>query len=143
MKLIFQIAAGIILAVVIMYGAMVAYSNYQLKEVAEALKLEQLKATQFLENQRKVLELQQAKKAELRQKQQAKIEELRQERQAVINEQAARQQKINAAWNRYYKEPYNCKHPSSQNEYTWCGNYKRSEKKKFLDLLSQGKIVVG
>jgi len=115
-----------------MYGAMVAYSNYQLKEVAEALKLEQLKATQFLENQRKVLELQQAKKAELRQKQ-----------QAVINEQAARQQKINAAWNRYYKEPYNCKHPSSQNEYTWCGNYKRSEKKKFLDLLSQGKIVVG
>jgi len=132
MKLVFQIAAGIILAVVIMYGAMAAYSNYQLKQVAEVLKLEQLKVTQFLENQRKVLGLQQSKK-----------EELRQQQQTVINEKAARQQKINAAWNRYYKEPYNCSRPSSQNEYVWCGNHKRDEKKKFLELLAQGKIIVG
>jgi len=62
MKPIFQIAAGIILAVVIMYGAMAAYSNYQLKQVADVLKLEQFKVTQFFENQRKALGLQQPKK---------------------------------------------------------------------------------
>jgi len=132
MKLIFQIAAGIILAVVIMYGALRVYTNYQLNQVADVLKLEQFKATQFLENQRKVLGLQQFKQ-----------EELRQQQQTVTNEKSLRQQKVNAAWNRYYKEPYNCSHPSSQNEYVWCGNHKRDEKKKFLDLLSQGKIIVG
>lgn len=132
MKLVFQIAAGIILAVVIMYGAMVAYSNYQLKQVAGILKLEQLKATQFLEKQRQELGFQRTRQ-----------EELRQQQQKALNERAARQKKINGAWNRYYKEPYNCQQPSSQKEFTWCGNYKAGEKRKFLDLLAQGKIIVG
>jgi len=132
MKLIFQIAAGIILAVVIMYGALRVYTNYQLDQVAEILKLEQFKATQLLENQRKVLGLQQSRK-----------DELRQQQQTVTNEKAIRKQKVNAAWNRYYKEPYNCRRPSSQNEHVWCGNHKRDEKKKFLELLAQGKIIVG
>jgi len=115
-----------------MYGTMLAYSNYQLKQVEEVLKLEQFKTTQFLESQRKVLGLQQSKK-----------DEIRKQQQAVINKRTARQRKVDGAWARYYKEPYNCQHPSSQNEQAWCRNYKAAEKRKFLDLIAQGKIIVG
>jgi len=132
-KLVLQIAAGIILASLIIWGGSVALTIYSLNKASEILEEGQVEREKLIRQRLKQSQL-------LKQKQIKQKEWVKQKRLKDIKKQTLRRKKVNDAWDKYYKELYNCKYPDSQKEKIWCQNYRMSEKKEFNRLLRQGKI---
>jgi hypothetical protein len=153
MKLIFQIAGGIILAGIILVGGRYAYIQYELHELQKVLadQVEQLKQRQAqvtlqrqLEEKRQHVDA--TNKNLLREKQLRIQEKLRieQEKKRLVQlqKEAKKQRQKSLAWEIFYQIPYNCKHPDSQRESDWCWKQYRAEKNKFEGLWSKGSLSV-
>jgi len=157
MKLVFQIAGGIVLAGFLMFASAVTVTYF----AAEAAK----------EQARKILAKQQATiqqrtyKEKLERERNARARRVLAERKRIAtekaNKQAVEENKIKrvrleqerskehkreknkrAAWNEYYEQPYQCKRPDSQKMLEWCMNYNIKTKITFNHLIREGKIKI-
>lgn len=120
MELVIKIAAGVLLAVVILFAANQVYLNYQAHQLAKALE-------EMTENQ-------QARAAAQRQAafdkkvKEARLTIIREDRKSAKEKLDAKKER---AWNEFYQQPEDCLSFRSEEHMIECGNKRIRARKAF------------
>lgn len=124
MKLILQIAAGIILATTVItwsgFALMAYMAELEVKEIQELAERQQQEARQAQEAaERRHLQQEAQKRAEI----DAQLQQKRRERSATAAKQAA--------WASYYQDPPECRNPRSERHAVECVNLRIQARREF------------
>ncbi|MFC1567615.1 hypothetical protein ACFL3K_00230 [Pseudomonadota bacterium] len=142
MKLVFQIAGGIVLAALIVWGIRVAVVTYVAKQAVEQMQvtIKQQQQHQFRMQQARAQQkaaLEQQKAQRLAREQVARAEQQRRQR-LVAQEQA----RLKAAFDKWWQPPQWCIQASSIKLVIQCGDLKSVKRAEFDQLLASGKVIL-
>ncbi|MCF7822145.1 MAG: hypothetical protein K9M17_06880 [Mariprofundaceae bacterium] len=142
MKLVFQIAGGIVLAALIVWGVQVAVVTYVAKQAVEqmqtTIKQQQQHQSRMQQERARQKALQEQKKAQrLAREKVARAEQQRQQR--LVSQEQAR---LKAAFDKWWQPPQWCTQASSIKKVIQCGDLKRLKRAEFDQLLASGKVTL-
>ena len=142
MKLVFQIAGGIVLAALIVWGTQVAVVTYVAKQAVEQMQAtikqqqqHQIRMQQERARQKAVLEQQKAQR--LAREKTARAEQQR--RQRLASQEKARK---DTAFNQWWEKPYMCENQNDMQTLVKCSNIKAEKRAEFDQLLASGKLTL-
>jgi len=128
MKMVFQVAAGIVLGALLLWGVRYAIVTYEAKQVVEHMKAYQQQQSQRQQEAQRQL-------AERRAQQEAMQKEQERQRLAALQEQARKR----AAFNKWWQEPGWCQNPTDMKVLVRCADIKSAKRAEFDLLWEEGR----
>lgn len=140
MKLVFQIAGGIVLAAIIMFIGSSAIGFFAAKSLNESIKNVKIQNENRMREAQIQRERQKKEQSIRNQKaiEQSRIRNLKLDRE--LRAKAEKKAQIRKEWNKFYKIPYQCKYMDTDSIRKWCNDYRISAKKEFNQKVKNGSI---